>query len=404
MTNSSNNQAYLLLGLALATGCATQAVTDEGPLAGEGGKGDGPGSVPADGQGTWTREVIDNNSTLWNGGPVGWGAGTSIAMRADGQPIIAYYDASHHCNNGGFGTYSSDALMVARVTPTGWAKRVEACGPEAGYWPRLRVDAADRTHVLFGAGWYTRTQRAFYVRWSAVDAREASKLVDSGYMSTGAFALTLDDTDAAVVVSNGKQIADDGTKTPLFTGSTSQTFAERDVDGTLHVLASTMIPDPNDPGSSTSRMRYARQDTTGVTVEIPRTVPVATPLGIVIDSAGEPHILSWNTVPMGTGELWHSTRTSAGWVDELIASDVSRSAAMALGADDELIVVATGRMFRRASEATSWTTTFVSALGSASYPALTIAEDGALHVAFQVVGSIMSNRVSRAPVYHATFH
>jgi hypothetical protein len=391
--------------LVLAAGCVADGMGTGEPAGGEGGggKADGSGTVPGDTDATWSREVIDNNSTLWNGGPTGWGAGTSIAMRADGQPIIAYYDASHHCNNGGFGTYSADALMVARVVPTGWQRRVEACGPEAGYWPRLRVDALDRTHVLFGAGWYTNTQRAFYVRWDAAGTREASKLVDGGYMSSGAFALTLDDNDAPVIVSNGKEIADDGTKLPLFADRGMQTFAERDTTGALHVLANTMIPEPNNPGSATSRMRYALHDGTGVAIEIPRTAPVSTPLGLVIDSADEPHILSWNAVPMGTGELWHTTRTANGWVDELIASDVSRGAAMAITADDELIVVAAGRLFRHTAGATAWTASYVSQLSSASNLSLTIAEDGALHVAFQLVGSIMSNRVSRAPVYHATF-
>jgi hypothetical protein len=395
---------WLAACFTLVAGCAADSLGDDpATTAGGGGKADGPGSVPGEALGTWSREVIDNDSTLWNGGPTGWGAGTTIAMRADGQPIIAYYDASHHCNNGGFGTYSADALMVARVTETGWQRRVEACGPEAGYWPRLRVDASDRTHVLFGAGWYTGTQRAFYVRWDAAGTREVSKLVDGGYMSPGPFALMLDDTDAPVVVSDGKLIAEDGTKVPLFVDSSMQTFAERDAAGAVHVVANTMIQDPTNPSSSTGRMRYARHDANGVTIEIPRTVPVSTPLGLVIDSAGEPHILSWNAVPMGSGELWHTTRTSTGWVDELIASDITRGAAMAIGADDELVVVASGRVFRHAAGATEWTTSIVSQLGSANNLSLAIAEDGALHVAFQLVGSIMSNRVSRAPVYHATF-
>jgi hypothetical protein len=34
-----------------------------------------------------------------------------------------------------------------------WTRTVEACGPTIGYWPRLRVDGMDRTHVVFGSGW-----------------------------------------------------------------------------------------------------------------------------------------------------------------------------------------------------------------------------------------------------------
>src|SRR5262245_9173556 len=94
--------------------------------------------VPADDEGTWSRQVIDERSSLY-GGPFRWQAGTSIAVRADGQPIVAYYDSSYHCNNGGYGTYTPDALMVARTTGDGWTRTVEACGPEVGYWPRMRV-------------------------------------------------------------------------------------------------------------------------------------------------------------------------------------------------------------------------------------------------------------------------
>jgi hypothetical protein len=379
--------------------CATTDPTDDSVGGGEG-KADGPSTTPS----AWSREVVADNAQLWNGGPVAWGAGTSIALRANGQPIIAYYDSSYRCNNGGFGTYSPDSLIVARGSAQGWKRAIEACGPEWGYWPRLRVDDADRTHVLFGGGWYTNTQRAYYVRWDATDHRQAAKFVDSSYMSSGALALTIDDAGTPLLFSNGKLIKDDGTTQRVFDDSSSQAFVERDNEGTLHVVASTLIPEPNDPNTSISRLRYARLDASGTTIESPRTAPLAVPLGFAIDSDGQPHVLSWNTAMPGQGELWHSTRTQAGWVEERIASDVPRSAALAIGADDELFVVAPGKLFRHAASATSWTATNVSALASASYPSLVVAPDGVLHVAFEVVGPIMSNRVSRAAVYHATFH
>jgi hypothetical protein len=387
----------------LFAACAAPGTADD-TTGGGGGKADGPGEVP--GNGSWTRELISSSATLWNGGPVGWGAGTSIALRHDQHPIVAYYDASYRCNNGGFGTYSPDTLEVARFSATGWKSTIEACGPEVGYWPRIRVDSSDRTHVVFGAGWFSSgPQRAYYDRWSATDQREVSTLFDSAYMSGGALAMTLDDMDAPVLVSDGELIGQDGTKVRLFADDTSQTFVERDDAGTVHVVGSTFVPEPGDPDTSIARMRYARRDGTGITVEIPRSQPVATPLGLVLDSTGTPHLLSWNTVAMGGGELWHSTRTDNGWVDELIASDISApAAALAIGANDELLVVAPGHLYRRAPEATGWTATAVSALDSASYLSLAVAPDGTLHVAFQVVGSIMSNRVSHAPVYHASFH
>jgi hypothetical protein len=382
-------------------GCSSTPSTTEGPSGG-GGKADGPGTVPD--TGTWTREVVTSNAELWNGGPVGWGAGTSIAVRQDGHAIIAYYDATNRCNNGGFGTYSPDTLEVARFTASGWKSTIEACGPYAGYWPRMRVDSSDRTHLVFGAGWWSAgPQRAFYVSWDASDKRDTWNPFDSAYMSAGSIAITLDDMDAPILVSDGALVAADGTKTRIFADDTSQTFVETDAAGTLHVAATTMIADS--PTMSTGRLRYARRDATGVTIETPRTAPVATPLGLALDSAGVPHLLSWNPATMGGGELWHSTRTDTGWVDELIATDIYQpTAAMAVGANDELLVVAPGRLYRRAATATSWTATPATDLSSASYPSVAIAPDGTLHVAFEIVGPIMSNSVSRASVYHVAFH
>src|SRR5262245_25032107 len=100
----------------LVGACASADATD-GAFGGSG-KADGPGEVPD--HGTWSREVVSDSATLWNGGPVEWGAGTSIAVRADGRPMIAYYDASYRCNNAGNGTYSPDALMIARRAAS-WA-------------------------------------------------------------------------------------------------------------------------------------------------------------------------------------------------------------------------------------------------------------------------------------------
>jgi hypothetical protein len=385
----------------LVTGCASNGSTNEGPSGG-GGKADGPGTVPDNG--TWTKEVVTGSAELWNGGPVGWGAGTSIAIRASGHPMIAYYDATNRCNNGGFGTYSPDTLEIARVTDTGWKSTIEACGPYAGYWPKMRVDSQDRTHVVFGSGWWSAgPQRANYWQWDAADKRVSGSAFDSAYMYEGAIAMTLDPTDTPVLVSDGALVAADNTKTRLFASDTGETFIQLDDAGTLHVVADTMIPD--DATTSTSRLRYARKDASGVTVETPRTVPIAHPLGLVLDSAGTPHMLSWNPLTAGGGELWHSTRTDTGWVDELIASDIYQpTAAMAIGANDELLVVAPGHLYRHAATATSWTATPVTGLSSMSYPSVAIAPDGTLHVAFEIVGEIMSNSVSRASVYHASFH
>ena len=78
--------------------------------------------------------------------------------------------------------------------------------------------------------------------------------------------------------------------------------------------------------------------------------PLATPLGLVVVERRFD----------GLGELWHSTRTATGWVDERIATDISTaSAAMAIDANDELIV-------------------------AASYPSLAVAQDCTVHVAFEV--------------------
>jgi hypothetical protein len=391
-----------IMGFIVVAGCAADPTTKPKPPSG--GKADGPGAVPTDG--TWSHDVISGNAMLWNGGPIGWGAGTSIAIRQDGHPIVAYYDSSYRCNNGGFGTYSPDTLMVARVASNAWNPTIAACGPNAGYFPRLRVDDQDRTHVLYGAGWYSSgQQRAFYTRWSASDQVEVSNAVDSAYMMGDALALALDDTGAPIVVSDGALVNADGTKVRLFASDTSDTFAERDPAGTLHVVGNTFVPDPNDPNTRTARLRYARRDASGVTVEIPRMQPIAVALGLVLDSSGTPHVLSWNSAAMGGGELWHTVRTATGWVDELIASDISSpTAALAIDANDELFVVAPGQVFRHASGATSWTSTAVSQLSSASYMSAVVAPDGALHVAFEVVGPIMSNDESRASVYHAAFH
>jgi len=54
--------------------------------------------------------------------------------------------------------------------------------------------------------------------------------------------------------------------------------------------------------------------------------------------------------------------------------------------------------------ATAWTASTVTALSGTSYLSAIVAPDGTLHVAFEIVGPIMSNRVSRASVYHAAFH
>jgi hypothetical protein len=389
-------------GISLATGCAIAGEDDSFGVTS--GKADTPGLVPADSAGTWSREVVADNASLWNGGPTEWGAGTTIAMKTDGSPMIAYYDATYRCNNGGWGTYSPDALMTASRSATGWSRRIEGCGPETGYWPRLRIDDSDRAHLLFGAGWYTKGQRAFYIRLSPTGQREVSKLVDGGYMSPGALALTLDATGAPVVFSDGKLVADDGTKVQVFDDSSSQTYAELDAHGELHVIANTMVPDPNDPSTSHGLMRYAHRGPNGVTIEAPRSQPVATPLGLVIDSQNQPHILSWNTGAPGQGELWHSTRTQTGWVDELIANDVWRpTAALALGAGDELLVVSPGKVYRRGSGASGWTTTTVPTLSPMSHPSMVVASDGSLHVAFEIVGPTMSNSRARASVYHATF-
>ncbi len=397
-------QRALALCLTLAAGCAVAGSADDDGFETATGKAD-VGSVPA--AGTWTKKLVSDSSMLWNGGPTNWGAGTSVGVRADGQPVIAYYDAAYRCANGGWGTYSPDALMLANHdATTGWKRRIAACGPEWGYWPRLRVDDQDRTHVLIGGGWATRTQRAFYMRLNPAGTRELGRSVDSGYMSSGALAMTLDDSGAPVILSNGKLVADDGTKTPIFTGSTVQSFMELDADGAQHIVASTMIPEPNNTSTSVSRLRYARRDTDGtVTIELPRTAAVATPLGLVIDSGGQPHVLSWNKgATPGGGELWHSTRTATGWVETLITSDAWKGdAAMAIDASDQLLVVAPGRLYRLPAGATSWTSTVVTQLSSASYPSMAIAPDGTLHVAYYVVGPTMSNRSARAPVYHASF-
>ncbi len=395
----------LQICLVLVASCASPKTAAIGPT-GDDGKADGPGAVPGDGEGSWSREVVDDSATLWNGGPVGWGAGTSVAVKADGTPVVAYYNASYQCNNGGFGTYSPDALDVARFGAQGWTHTIEACGPYAGYWPKLLIDGTARMHVLFGSGWFTAGQRGNYLRWAADGTRDTSKVVDSGYFYDGSLAYVLDDTGAPVIVSNGQLVAADGTKTAIFPADTERTFIGREADGTLHVVGNTMVPDPADPNTSTARMRYARKDASGVTIDIPRaSQPNAQALGLVLDSTGQVHILSWNAVPMAAGELWHTTLTSSGWVDERIANDVtSPSAALAIDGNDELLVVTSGRLYRRGSVAAGWTTTNVSQLSSASYPSLAIAPDGTLHVAFQIVGEIMSNSVSRAPLYHAAYH
>jgi hypothetical protein len=398
-------QRILALSLgSLLAACAAQPA-DEGPApGGDNGKADGSGSGSGSGSG-WTREAVSDHASLWNGGPTNWGAGTTIAIRADGQPQIAYYDATYRCNNGGWGTYSPDTLMMANLTATGWTRRIEVCGPENGYWPRMRVDDSDRTHILFGGGWFTNGQRGFYLRLDPMGQWETSKAIDSGSLWQGALALTLDDAGTPIMFSNGHLVDDMGTKTPVFADFTSNSFVEHDSTGVLHIVGDTMIPEPNDPNSSTARLRYARKDGSTVTIEVPRTVPVATPLGLVIDSMDQPHLLSWNPGASGGGELWHTVRTASGWVDELIASDVYEAdGALSITADDELLVAAPGHFYRHAASATEWTSTTVPQLSSGKYFSMVIAPDGGIHVAFEVVGPTMSNRSAMATVYHASLH
>jgi hypothetical protein len=108
---------------------------------------------------------------------------------------------------------------------------------------------------------------------------------------------------------------------------------------------------------------------------------------------------------MGGGELHVSTRTDTGWTDEVVATGIYQAnATMTISASDELLVVGPGQLYRRGAAATSWTTTPVTALGSASYISAVVAPDGTLHVAFEIVGTIMSNEISRASVYHVAFH
>jgi hypothetical protein len=383
----------------LAAGCAAD-VEDADVLEdvdGVDGKADGTG---------WSRKVVSSSAALWNGGIPEWGAGTSIGVRADGSPVIAFYTAEHICRNGGFGLASSDALMISRMVNGAWTRTTEACGPTSGYWPRLSVDASDRTHVVFGSGWSSGQQRATYLRKNAAWVREEwNPWLHSSSMSTGPLALTLDDTGAPTLFVDGQliTIGTSGSKTPIFERHASRAFFEQDSAGTFHFLGSTFIPDS--PTSATSRMRYASRAGSTVTVEIVRTELRAQPLGLVIDTDDQPHILSMNPgATPGNSELWHSTRTASGWVDTLIANDAfsSSSAAMTITADDELLVVTGGKLYRRAAGATTWTASAATVLGGAKHLSAIVGFDDTLHVSFQMVGATRNNRSAPAPVYHAS--
>ncbi len=388
----------------LAFGCANQPEDDVEILEdveGVDGKADGDG---------WSRKVVDNNSQIWNGGAPGWGAGTSIAVRSDGQPIIAYYDASYLCGGGGFGTYQPDAVVTAKPDATGaWKRTIEACGNNHGYWPRLRIDSADRMHLLFGQGWSSGQQGTRYVRKDAAGVREVwNPYIHSDYMSTAPMALALDPADEPLLFVSNQFITlgTTTTKKAIFERSASRTFLERDSAGTLHFVGSPFVPEPNSPSTSVARMRYASLVNGTVTVEIPRTDYRAQALGLVVDSTDHPHLISWNQ----GGELWYSTRTTAGWTEEKIADNVTTAhAALTITDDDELLVVVPGRLFRRAAGATTFTASTASVLASyanisyaTSYLSATVGPDDTLHVAFQMVGPTRSNRSAPAPVYHAS--
>ena len=359
----------------------------------------------------WSRKVVAPNAQVWNGGPQEYGAGTSIALRADGTPVIAYYSAEYFCNNGGWGTYSSDGMVLARLVNGTWTRTVEACGPTAGYWPRVRVDAMDRTHVVFGSGWYTGQQRAVYFRKNAAWVREEwNPWIASDYMSDQPLALTLDSAGVPTLFVDGKLInigpASAGgsmnVKTNIFANDGMSEYFERDGAGNFHFVAWTMIPDS--PTMSTARMRYASRVGTTVTVEVPRTELKAQPLGMVIDSANRPHILSTNLgATPGHRELWESTKTAAGWVDTLIANDAfENQAAMTMTASGELIVVTSGRLYRRAPNATTWTSSLAPLISGARHLSAIVGADNTLHVAFQNVGATRNNRSAPAPVYYAS--
>jgi len=89
------------------------------------------------------------------------------------------------------------------------------------------------------------------------------------------------------------------------------------------VVGSTMIPDPGDPNSSTSRLRYARARHERRHDRDPAhgsRSPIPLGLGARLD--GRTARALWNRVAMGGGELWHTVRTDTGWSDELIASGI----------------------------------------------------------------------------------
>ena len=295
--------------------------------------------------------------------------------------------------------------MTAQIKNAAWTRTIEACGPTNGYWPRLRIDAMDRMHVLFARGWASGQQSTTYLRKNAAGTRDVwNPYLASDYMSTDPLAMTLDASGEPIMFISGQLVSPNAamtssTKTPIFDGSASRAFVERDTTGKLHFVGMPFVPDS--PTMSTARMRYASRVGTTVAVEIVRTENRAQPLGLVLDSANRPHIVSWNPGTTGQGELWHSTKTASGWVDDLVASDVPAQVALTIS-HDELLVVTPGKLFRRAPTATTWTASVASVLSSAKHLSAVVAADGTLHVAFQVVGATRSNRSAPAPVYHAS--
>jgi hypothetical protein len=373
--------------------CLASCATDVDPeldledISAEDGKADGTG---------WSREGVASNAELWEGGGTDFGAGTSIAIRPNGQPIIAFYDARINCRSGGFGLGVPDNLVVARFD-TKWTTTVEACGNNTGKWPRIRVDATDRAHVEFSSG-----GTDFYTRKGPANQREEWRYFGGGSTQSGA--LALDGTNPLLFI-NGKLIANNVSTTifdtPPYTSSTTFAFLERAPSGKLHFIGRPSL-------QMDHQIRYATLENGVVSAhEFPRTNANAIPLGMVLDSSGNPHVLSYVRISKTQFELWHSTRTASGWTEELIANDLLEPyAAIAIRANDELLVVTQGKLFRRG---TAWTSSAVKVLensGSYKVRALSaiVAPDGKLHVAFQLVGpKFKYNDWAPAPVYHATF-